>query len=372
MSKRLKSNEEYLEELKASNLKIKNYNILTEYKGAHEYIYVQTYYGVCKITANNLKKNTPTVKCAVDKTEYFVNESIEIHQNLYNYSLVKYVNRLTPVEIICKKHGPFWQTPQGHLSGRKCEKCARPRTGFTKQDIINELECIYEYTPFELIEFKSLSQKMLVKDSYGEMLVYPENILKGIIPTITSAVDRDKYLKNQIKEVFDNDYELSKVKYINVKENIVLDCKKHGEFSKDVRELLKGHGCQKCSKIDRKGIIHGWSHSRWQKAGELSNYFDSFKVYILKCWNDNEGFYKIGKTFRTVQERFNKTEKMPYGWEIIRIFEGEARQISKLEHSLQKLNKRTQYLPKNTFGGMHECFSNINKETLEYKWDLKN
>lgn len=46
-----------------------------------------------------------------------------VHGDRYDYSKVEYVNKTTPVCIICKKHGVFLQTPAGHLLGQGCPTC---------------------------------------------------------------------------------------------------------------------------------------------------------------------------------------------------------------------------------------------------------
>jgi len=56
-------------------------------------------------------------------TEHFVELSKIKHKDRYDYSLVNYKNRGTPVVIICKKHGEFSQVPDYHLSGNGCRKC---------------------------------------------------------------------------------------------------------------------------------------------------------------------------------------------------------------------------------------------------------
>ena len=43
----------------------------------------------------------------------------------YDFSKVEYVNRQTPVEIICKKHGSFMMEPFRFLSYRGCPKCRK-------------------------------------------------------------------------------------------------------------------------------------------------------------------------------------------------------------------------------------------------------
>jgi len=56
--------------------------------------------------------------------ENFIAEAIKIHDNKYDYSKVKYINRDTNVCIICSKHGEFLQTPHHHLRGCGCPICS--------------------------------------------------------------------------------------------------------------------------------------------------------------------------------------------------------------------------------------------------------
>lgn len=87
--------------------------------------------------------------------------------------------------------------------------------------------------------------------------------------------------------------------------------------------------------------------------------FNSFKVYIIKCWNEEEKFYKIGKTFQPIEKRFSGNRNMPYNYEIIKIFKGTAKEVSKIERFLQKEHKNFVYLPKIKFGGQYESFQTL-------------
>jgi len=60
-------------------------------------------------------------------TEYFIEQSIKVHNNKYDYSMVKYVNSNTNVKIICKNHGIFEQRPNHHLNGSCCPSCNESR-----------------------------------------------------------------------------------------------------------------------------------------------------------------------------------------------------------------------------------------------------
>lgn len=53
-------------------------------------------------------------------TEQFIEQSIKVHGDKYDYSKVKYINNWTKVIIICKKHGEFEQHPYNHCGKIKC------------------------------------------------------------------------------------------------------------------------------------------------------------------------------------------------------------------------------------------------------------
>ena len=56
--------------------------------------------------------------------EIFIDRAVIVHGNVYDYSLVDYINCQTPVKIICSKHGIFRQQPQHHLKSQGCRSCS--------------------------------------------------------------------------------------------------------------------------------------------------------------------------------------------------------------------------------------------------------
>jgi thymidylate kinase len=68
-------------------------------------------------------------------TEEFIERSIKIHGDLYDYSESIYINSSTKVKIICKKHGVFNQIAGGHYQlGQGCPKCSN--IGYSKPQIL--------------------------------------------------------------------------------------------------------------------------------------------------------------------------------------------------------------------------------------------
>ena len=59
---------------------------------------------------------------ALRDTEW-VSKARSIHGDRYDYSRASYVNRHSPVEILCKTHGQFMQAMSSHLKGAGCPAC---------------------------------------------------------------------------------------------------------------------------------------------------------------------------------------------------------------------------------------------------------
>lgn len=68
--------------------------------------------------------------------EEFLRRSNERHGGIYDYSQVDFKNTSTKVEIICSKHGSFWQTPTKHMDGAGCpnKECVVARRQATMVD----------------------------------------------------------------------------------------------------------------------------------------------------------------------------------------------------------------------------------------------
>ena len=103
------------------------------YNGAHEKVcIICPEHGEFWMKPNNHLNGQNCPRCALieqginrRKTiEQFIKEAKEIHGDKYDYSKVVYTNNQTKIEIICPKHGSFWQTPLTHLRGSGCPECS--------------------------------------------------------------------------------------------------------------------------------------------------------------------------------------------------------------------------------------------------------
>lgn len=231
--------------------------------------------------------------------EEFLRDCEKVHGVKYDYIKSQYKGSLEKVEILCKTHGPFKQSPNNHLKGQGCPKC-HPNWG-------------------------DVSQKF----------------------------------KNKANKVHNKKYDYSKIVYKNSQTKVDIICNIHGVFKQTPNSHLMGNGCPYCNNIQKRerGKNHptGWKLNNWEKSSEISKNFESFKVYILELYNKNERFFKIGRTFRPIKQRFCS---IPYKYKIIKIEEFDsAKEAYSREIELKKNNKHNSYTPINKFHGSTECFT---------------
>lgn len=140
-------------------------------------------------------------KCALEyksklfrsNTQEFITKAQKIHGDKYDYSQVDYIKASEKVKIICPKHGVFLQTPNEHLSGYGCIKCAHDK---------------------------------LHTERVKDISVFVE----------------------QANKVHNQKYSYSKVQYLNAHTKVCIVCPEHGEFWQTPHDHLNGKcGCPSCN-----------------------------------------------------------------------------------------------------------------------------
>lgn len=300
------------------------------------------------------RKRLSDAKPKLNRTDEFIEAANIKHNNKYDYSKVVYVDQtITEVTIICPEHGEFQQTPSSHLYTKGCNKCNRKYMDTDK--FIKKAKSIhgdrYDYSSSNYV--KTNTKVQISCGLHGEFYQTPNDHLTGYgCPKCGGKYMDTEYFIEKAKAIHGDKYDYSKSEYVYSHVDVTITCPFHGDFTQQPNNHLNGKGCKKC------GVDGGtWHYSVWERKGKRSVNFDSFKVYVIKCWNDTEIFYKVGKTFRKIDERFDSN--MPYNYEVIKIYDGEAEAISLLEQRLNHINKEHSYLPLLEFKGRHECFSEI-------------
>lgn len=124
-------------------------------------------------------------------TEQFIKKAKKVHGDRYDYSEVVYVMINSKVNIVCKIHGIFEQSPYKHMKGQGCKKCNYENNNKTRR------------------------------------------------------LDTEKFIK-KAKEIHGNKYDYSLSKFTRSNEKVKILCKEHGEFIQEANSHLQGAGCRDC------------------------------------------------------------------------------------------------------------------------------
>ena len=182
-------------------------------------------------------------------TEQFIKESKEVHGDVYDYSLVNYIHSKTKVNIICKEHGTFLQTPNMHLQGQRCFYCTRNRKT-TEQFIKESKEVHGDLYDYSLVEYVNCFTKVIIIcKEHGQFVQDPSNHLEGKGCSSCSGTKKktSEEFISEVRKIHNNKYDYSKTIYTNTLTKVMIVCKEHGDFEQCPRSHLRGKGCPKCN-----------------------------------------------------------------------------------------------------------------------------
>lgn len=321
------------------------------------------------------------------------------HGDKYDYSKTLYKKGNEKVIIICPDHGEFLQKPSKHLSGDKgqgCYECGlRKLADIFRCDANQLIEKArlrygnkYDYSQ---VSYKKQGQQVtIICPIHGEFLTSMHTHINGyecryckygILESVDDfnssdinqrytnhSLDKRIRIANCFKRCRDTHgltYEYDFDNFVDIVNKITIICPNHGRFFQTAHNHINHkQGCPECGRENTTKYAQdnpsGWNYTHWATAAQKSQWFDSYKVYVIKCFDVRESFYKIGKTFLSIDRRFNSMASMPYHWEIVKLIESaDPKYISELEKKLQKENYINKYYPLREFSGSNECFKEI-------------
>ena len=218
-------------------------------------------------------------------TADFIKKAREVHGDKYDYSKVNYVNAHTKVCIICPEHGEFWQTPNSHLSGNGCPKCSGNSKSNTFEFINKAREVHgkkYDYSKVKYVN--SQTKVRIICPKHGEFLQTPNMHLMGIgCPKCAGSakLNTNEFIK-KAREIHGNKYNYSKVNYVNSYTKVCIICPEHGEFWQVPNSHLKGIGCPNCGIESRKETNSSTTEEFIKKARKIhGDKYDYSKVEYL-------------------------------------------------------------------------------------------
>ena len=181
--------------------------------------------------------------------ELFKKRGAKVHHNKFDYSKVNYVNRLEKVCIICPEHGEFWQKPEIHLRGYGCPICGGSKRLTTeefieKANIVHNNKYIYEKTHY----INTGTKVCITCPEHGDFWQTPNNHLFGAgCPKCAGKYNDLVFFLERARKVHGEKYDYSKAEYKGSNIKLCIVCPEHGEFWQTPSAHMHGQGCPICS-----------------------------------------------------------------------------------------------------------------------------
>ena len=198
----------------------------------------------------------------INKTEQFIIKANLIHNNKYDYTKVNYISSKTKVDIICPIHNIFQQRPSNHIyNSDGCPKCSNNNKK-TTNDFINESNLKHNFKyDYSKVEYKNDSTKInIICKTHGIFTQTPNAHLRGQWCPICSNntklttqqfIDRANLTHNYF-------YDYSKSIYNGMHKKIIIICPIHSEFEQTASNHIKGSCCPKCKNSKGEKIIENY------------------------------------------------------------------------------------------------------------------
>lgn len=250
------------------------------------------------------------------KTETFIRKARTVHGDKYDYSKVCYHKALEKVDIICREHGVFSQTPNNHLRGKGCRAC-NGHALLDTESFIRKARAVhgdkYDYTP---TVYTNANEKLVIRcRKHGEFkqIPYSHMIGKGCMKCRAESTSELKTLSLSdfitiSNKTHNHRYDYSKSEYVSSKRKVTITCHKHGDFTQQAGSHMRGSGCPSCM---------------FRRATDSH-------VYIL----ESDHRVKIGVTTDPRRRFKTLTEETPFDFSVSAVW---ASQGIELAYSIEKM-----------------------------------
>ncbi len=200
--------------------------------------------------------------------EQYIEKAQEVHGDKYDYSLIKYDGHKRKIEIICPEHGIFWQGAGAHLMGAQCPACSNVER-ITQEVFLKRAPNIHDNKyDYSLVRFSSLNEFVdIICPVHGVFKQKASIHLRGYGCQYCGGslrLTNEEFIK-KAKSVHGDKYDYSKSEYVNTATKLCIICPEHGEFWQVPNNHLLGSGCPKCAGkyndkeyfIERAKKVHG-------------------------------------------------------------------------------------------------------------------
>ena len=181
-------------------------------------------------------------------TEIFIERAKLKHGDRYDYSNILYMNNKQHVQIVCRVHGPFNQRPGDHLYGHGCPICGKQRARKSTEEFVRVAKLLHgEKYDYSNVQYVNRRTKVSIGcKQHGLFTQTPYHHLRWHgCPRCSGTFSTEDFVE-RARLKHGETYLYSRTVYQKSNQNVVIECRVHGEFMQWPHNHLEGHGCPKC------------------------------------------------------------------------------------------------------------------------------
>lgn len=186
-------------------------------------------------------------------TEIFISRARLIHGDTFLYDRSEYTTSRNKVTITCRVHGDFEQNAMNHLRGDGCRKCSREdRRLNTELFIMRSREIHGDKFDYERTRFITSRDNVIITcRKHGDFEQKANNHLNGN-GCMECANDARRMTTEDFisaaKDIHGDTYLYDKTEYVSSHEKVTITCRTHGDFDQTAYHHLLGVRCAKCAR----------------------------------------------------------------------------------------------------------------------------
>ena len=187
------------------------------------------------------------------------NKLLAVYGDKYDFSNSVYHGSKKPLSFVCSDHGEVTIKAERALNGFGCPECGKAKGRISKrlgrEEIIKRCReahgLRYDYSKVSPERQEDIMTLMCSK--HGEFKIPAVNHFMGSGCKQCGYVAGGRKLANttaefiaRARDVHGFKYHYDKTEYVNMREQVLITCEKHGDFSQMATNHLGGKGCRGC------------------------------------------------------------------------------------------------------------------------------